>query len=135
MFGVHLVGVAEGVVGGVDDDVGVVADVGAAVGGDEVAAAVGVGRPTRALGGAGEGDNADPGRVAEDRRFFAQEDGVGEAVLDIGDADAGVAVEGAVNDVGSRSARDGLGLVEVVGVGGGASPRLVDAGVGDVVAA
>ena len=45
VLGVHLVGVAEWVIGRVDDHLGMVVDVGAAVDSDQVASAVGVGRP------------------------------------------------------------------------------------------
>src|SRR5262249_24639293 len=96
VFGVHLVGVAERVVGGVDDDLRVVVGVGAAVDADEAAAGVTLrrpGPPVQARAGDGTGHDAHPGLVAQNRAVFADEDRVGQPVGHRGDARLRVAVE------------------------------------------
>lgn len=72
--------------------------------------------------GEATGDGTDPGFVA-DGGMFADEDGVGETIEDIGEADFGIAVEGAAGDAGP------------IFEGRGDAPRFILAGIGEVVAA
>ena len=82
MLRVHLVGVSEGIVRCVDDDVRMVVDVGPAVDADDASAAVGVadadGRDLR-WNNAPRND-ADPGLVAQNRVGVSGEDGLRQAV-------------------------------------------------------
>src|SRR5438128_2060380 len=103
VLGPHFVGMAEGVVGGMNDDLGMVANVGPAVSADEAAAAVAVARPgpsVQARAGGGPRHDPYPGLVAQDRAVLADEDGVRQAIGDLGDPRVGIAIERAVDDVG-----------------------------------
>src|SRR2546421_1735723 len=98
MLGVHLVGVAERMIRGVDDDVRMVVGIGSAVDADETAAAVGIARPAGLWRRAAPGHDADPRLVAQAGAVLADKDRLRQAVGNMRRADAGVAVERAVDE-------------------------------------
>ena len=111
---IHLVGMAERVVGRVNDHLWMIVNVGPAMAANQISAAVGVGRQAGLGPDAGERNDAVPGVVGDGRRSFAEEDRVRQSIRHAGHPCMRVLVERAVDDVSGKAVGHGFGNVHVI---------------------